>query len=409
MKEILEEFEKKRPELVIEWNDTETEARGWLVINSLKGGAAGGGTRMRVGIDVEEVTLLAKTMEIKFTVSGPGIGGAKSGIDFDPADPRKKEVLKRWYRAILPFLKRGYGTGGDLNVDFGSEVIPITGELGLRHPQEGIVVGHFGDGDINRQLGKLRQGTGKIVTDTAYTPDAGQPYTIADLISGYSVAESVLQYYAIFGGNHIGKRALVQGWGNVGASAGYYLAKAGVKIVGIMDKDGGVIQQDGFSPSDIKNVTWSQKRSKFEGLDMLSRKEMEEKFWKLPADIFLPCAASKLVRLDQVESMIAAGVSLIACGANVPFADEENFFGPIAEYADNRISVIPDFIANCGMARVFAYLMKDSATITDEHIFQDVSQRVHQAIRRACDDACQPTQITQMVLKDAINSSIRGN
>ena len=52
MKEILEEFEKKRPELVIEWNDTQTEARGWLVINSLKGGAAGGGTRMRVGIDV---------------------------------------------------------------------------------------------------------------------------------------------------------------------------------------------------------------------------------------------------------------------------------------------------------------------------------------------------------------------
>jgi glutamate dehydrogenase/leucine dehydrogenase len=29
-------------------------------------------------------------MEVKFTVSGPAIGGAKSGIDFDPADPRKR-------------------------------------------------------------------------------------------------------------------------------------------------------------------------------------------------------------------------------------------------------------------------------------------------------------------------------
>ena len=64
--------------------------------------------------------------------------------------------------------------------------------------------------------------------------------------------------------------------------------------------------------------------------------------------------------------MIQAEVELIACGANVPFADEEKFFGPIAEYADNHISVIPDFIANCGMARVFAYLMSDDAILADE-------------------------------------------
>ena len=33
----------------------------------------------------------------------------------------------------------------------------------------------------------------------------------------------------------------------------------------------------------------------------------------------------------------------------------EIFYGPIAEHADGKVSVIPDFIANCGMARVFAY------------------------------------------------------
>ena len=35
------------------------------------------------------------------------------------------------------------------------------------------------------------------------------------------------------------------------------------------------------------------------------------------------------------------------------------FFGPIADYADDNISIIPDFISNCGMARVFAYLMSN--------------------------------------------------
>ena len=105
MKDLLRKFEDKRPEIVFEWKDAETDAEGWVVINSLRGGAAGGGTRMRMGLDKREVESLAKTMEIKFTVSGPPIGGAKSGINFDPNDPRKTEVLHRWYNAVMPLLK----------------------------------------------------------------------------------------------------------------------------------------------------------------------------------------------------------------------------------------------------------------------------------------------------------------
>ena len=60
-KELLNKFENKRPEIVFEWKDAETEAEGWVVINSLRGGAAGGGTRMRVGLDKREVDSLAKT------------------------------------------------------------------------------------------------------------------------------------------------------------------------------------------------------------------------------------------------------------------------------------------------------------------------------------------------------------
>lgn len=90
MRELLQRYEDKEPEIVFHWKDPETEAQGWTVINSLRGGAAGGGTRMRKGLDKNEVLSLAKTMEVKFTVSGPAIGGAKSGIDFDPADPRKR-------------------------------------------------------------------------------------------------------------------------------------------------------------------------------------------------------------------------------------------------------------------------------------------------------------------------------
>src|SRR6056297_4160347 len=179
MRELLKKFEDKSPEIVFEWNDSETEAQGWVVINSLRGGAAGGGTRMRIGLDRREVESLAKTMEVKFSVSGPPIGGAKSGINFDPNDPRKKGVLERWYKAVSPLLKSYYGTGGDLNVDEIHEVIPITEDSGVWHPQEGVFNGHFkpsGADKINR-IGQLRQGVIKVVENPRYSPNVLKKYT----------------------------------------------------------------------------------------------------------------------------------------------------------------------------------------------------------------------------------------
>ena len=42
MKDLLKKYEEKQPEIVFEWKDKESEAEGWVVINSLRGGAAGG-------------------------------------------------------------------------------------------------------------------------------------------------------------------------------------------------------------------------------------------------------------------------------------------------------------------------------------------------------------------------------
>ena len=43
MKKLLDQYENKNPEIVFEWSDSQPEAKGWVVINSLRGGAAGGG------------------------------------------------------------------------------------------------------------------------------------------------------------------------------------------------------------------------------------------------------------------------------------------------------------------------------------------------------------------------------
>lgn len=380
--EKLEKYKDKTPEIVFEWSDSMTDAKGWVVINSLRNGAAGGGTRMRKGLNKEEVTSLAKVMEIKFSVCGPPIGGAKSGIDFDPRDPRRTEVLERWYQAVFPILKNYYGTGGDLNVDELKDVIPITEDLGLWHPQEGIVNGHLKStkGDKINLIGQLRYGCSKIVEDARYSPVDRVKLAVADLITGWGVSESINHFYSSFKSEDVsGKKVIVQGWGNVASAAAYYLSKSGAIIVGIIDRAGGVLAPEGLSQKQVEDLFVLKDGNKIaavDGVDLLSFDEVNSKIWDLEADIFVPGAASKLITADQVDRMMANGLSVISCGANVPFADDGVFFGETADRVDDQISVIPDFLANCGMARVFAYLMEDSATLTDDAIFQDVSKTI---------------------------------
>lgn len=409
MKELLKKFEEKQPEIVFEWKDAETEAEGWVVINSLRGGAAGGGTRMRVGLDKREVESLAKTMEVKFTVAGPPIGGAKSGINFDPKDPRKEGVLRRWYAAVSPLLKHYYGTGGDLNVDEIHEVIPITEDCGVWHPQEGVFNGHFQPREsqkINR-IGQLRYGVLKVLEDEQFTPNPAKKYVVADMITGYGVAESVRHFYDLYQGDLKGKKVIVQGWGNVASAAAYYLAQEGAIIVGIIDRVGGLIRTEGFTFEEIKQLFLQKKGNELNHPEMLSFDEVNAQIWDVKADVFIPCAASRLITQDQLERLIRSGVSVISSGANVPFADPQIFFGPIADYADNHLTVIPDFISNCGMARVFAYLMSnDLDEISDDGIFEDTSLIIRQAMEKAKSKITGKTGFAKAAFEIALNQLV---
>ena len=383
IKDLLQKYENKSPEIVFHWNDPETEAEGWTVINSLRGGAAGGGTRMRKGLDKNEVLSLAKTMEVKFTVSGPAIGGAKSGINFDPQDPRKKGVLERWYAAVSPLLKSYYGTGGDLNVDEIHEVIPITEESGVWHPQEGVFEGHFKPtiADKINRIGQLRQGVIKVIENSNYSPDVSRKYTVADMITGYGVAIAAKHFYDINGDSIKGKKVVVQGFGNVGAAAAFYFAQMGAKVVGIIDRVGGLINVEGFSFKEIKALYLNKHGNTLVAENLIPFNEINEKIWSLQTEVFAPCAASRLVTKNQIDQMINTGLEVITCGANVPFADKEIFFGSIMAHTDQKVSLIPDFISNCGMARVFAYFMERKVQMTDEAIFNDTSKVIKKALK----------------------------
>jgi glutamate dehydrogenase/leucine dehydrogenase len=132
------------------------------------------------------------------------------------------------------------------------------------------------------------------------------------MITGYGVASSIQHYYALWGGDLKGKRVLVQGWGNVGSAAAYYLAQKGAKIVGVIDRVGGLISPDGLSFEEVKNLFINKNGNELAAANMLSYEETNEKFWSTTADIFIPCAGSRMINEAQLDQLLAAGVSVIS-------------------------------------------------------------------------------------------------
>lgn len=262
----------------------------------------------------------------------------------------------------------------------------MTEACGVWHPQEGVFNGHFKPDEAQkvRRIGRLRQGVSKVVEDSEFLPDGGGVrYRVADLITGYGVAESVRHFYDLYGGSVTGKRVLVQGWGNVGAAAALYLAKQGAVVTGIIDRVGGILSSNGLGLDEIRRLFLAKEGNSLTEAGMLSFEDVNASIWDSGADIFLPCAASRLVTEEQLDRMLAAGLEVISSGANVPFADQEIFYGPISEKADGACAVIPDFIANCGMARVFGFLMGDGdVRLEDAAIFNDTSDCIRAAMER---------------------------
>ncbi|GJQ30380.1 MAG: amino acid dehydrogenase [Phycisphaerae bacterium] len=376
-------FFERNPAIVVEWHDDQTDAVGWLCIDSLRGGAAGGGTRMRDRGTREEAVFLAKTMGVKFRVCGPDIGGGKSVIRFDALNnPKAKQgVLERWYRHVGPYLKLCYGTGGDVNVDEVSEATAITSRVvGVGHPQEGIARGHMSaaDGeDPAAKVHRLREGCEATVT----LPDLPGPrdgaWMVADVVTGLGVARSIETYYRLRGRKLDGQRLMVEGFGAVGAFAAYYLEKHGVRLVAASSKDAKgfrvAINEAGFNARDLvasrEGTSLPMPKGK---KGHVASSETAEEIFDVEADIFIPAAASHTLTGGRLKQLRRAGVKVWSCGANNPFAyktKKADLGKWVAEMldlqkkADKHFEIVPDFVANCGMARTFAYLMgKDGKT-----------------------------------------------
>jgi glutamate dehydrogenase (NAD(P)+) len=335
---------------------------------------------MRKGVTLEEVTYLAKSMQLKFAYSGPPIGGGKSGIAFDPKDPRKDDVLRRWFAAVRPFLRTRYGTGGDVNVDEQRDVVRLCAEIGIVHPQEGVVRGHLGvrGSGVERTFTSLADGICQSA-GPSFGVD-GLDLTVSDLVTGYGVARATERLADHRGETLEGTRVIVEGFGNVGRGAALYLSRMGARIVGIIDAEAGLASPEGLRAAEVEDLLRRQNGRALPGHPGRVTGPEREIVYREAADLFIPAAISGLVDARRLAQLARHGVRCIVCGANQPFREVRRGDTETIQAADGEFEVLPEVVASLGMARAFYHLMANPDARGVEEIFGAVATAADEAV-----------------------------
>ena len=314
------------PRLRVIWTDPITGRKGYAVIDRMVNGLAGGGTRMRSGVTLDEVERLARTMSYKngaFNLPG---GGAKGGIDIDPQDPDARGMLSRYVRAMTPLYRSGWGTAEDLGVtqELLSEVFAEQG-VGLTVQ---AMLDRSGDAEA----------AGRRVTEGLAIKVEG--IGLADCIGGYGVAEAAAAAAEHKGWDLKGMRAVVQGFGSMGGSSARYLARHGVKVVGVVDVKGVITNPDGLAVERLLSSRSALGEVDRKALDREDKQGPRESWLDIDADILVPAAVADVLTADNADKVKAR---LVVEAANIPTTEEAQ-----KKLYERGVVVIPDYVANGG-------------------------------------------------------------
>jgi glutamate dehydrogenase (NAD(P)+) len=350
------------PRLRVIWTDPVTGRRGYAVIDRFVNGLAGGGTRMRAGVTLEEVERLARTMSFKngaFNLPG---GGAKGGVDIDPHDPEARGVLSRYVGAMRPLYRSGWGTAEDLGVT--QELLDeVFAEQGIGMSVQAMLDRSEGGGAAARQrvVAGLRTQVGGI--------------GLADCIGGYGVAEAAATAAELRGWDVSHMTAVVQGFGSMGGSTARYLARKGVRVVGVVDVNGCLANPDGL---DVEGLL--QARNELGEIDRSTlrpddRQSSRDGWLDIDADILVPAAVADVITLDNAAAVKAR---LVVEAANIPTTEEAQR----ALHA-RGVLVVPDYVANGAANAWWWWILLGVIGPSAEEAFDQVTKSMCRTVTEA--------------------------
>ncbi|HSU83605.1 MAG TPA: Glu/Leu/Phe/Val dehydrogenase [Thermoanaerobaculia bacterium] len=288
---------------------------GFRVLHNRSRGPAKGGIRFDMAVSLDEVKALAAWMTWKCAVVNLPFGGGKGGVICDPyklSDREIERVTRRYTSAIIETL----GPESDVpapDVNTNERVmawIMDTYSMHKRHTVTGVVTGKpvAMGGSLGR---KDATGRGCLVV------------TLCALAKKKMPAE--------------GAAVAVQGFGNVGSTAARLMAEAGMRIIAVSDKSGGIYNPKGLDIADC--LKWTG-QGKFLSDYKKGESVTNEELLALKCDVLVPAALENVITSKNAGKIQA---KIICEGAN----------GPTTAQADaildkKGVYVIPDILANAG-------------------------------------------------------------
>jgi glutamate dehydrogenase (NAD(P)+) len=321
-----------------------------------------GGLRFHPSVDIDEVRALATWMTWKSAIIDIPFGGAKGGIQFDPADHSIRE-LERITRRFTFALGANVGPEYDIpapDVNTNAQIMAwiLDTYLSMMPPLE-----------RNRSLhvvtGKPIESGGSVGRDKA---------------TGQGVVFCIEQWARDQSFDLKGATYTVQGFGNVGSWAARLLKTHGARLVAVEDVSGALANAEGIDPAELGSYAQAH-QGRIAGYPQATPVD-HEAFMSTAADIFIPAAMENQITAQTAPLLNAR---LVAEGANGPTDP-----GGDAVLAERGIDVLPDVLCNAGgvVVSYFEWLQNKRSESWDlEEVDAKLYKKMVSAYRRVRDAA----------------------
>lgn len=292
---------------------------GYRVQHSTVRGPGKGGVRYHPEVGLDETRALAMLMTLKCALADIPFGGAKGGVRCNPKKLSRRELerLTREYTLkILPFIGPHLDVPApDMN----------TNEQVMAWMMETI---------------RIRDGAGAFASVT------GKPVLLGgslgrDHATGKGVATAALALLRQMNRLPAETTVAIQGFGKVGAATARYLADAGCRIVALSDLSGDYYAPAGFDIHRLSRYVATNPTHLIDGYDEVGVKSIGDgEVLEMPVDLLIPAAMENQLTEENAPRVRAR---YIVEAANAPTTAEAD-----AVFADRKIPVVPDILANAG-------------------------------------------------------------
>ncbi|MFC6354599.1 Glu/Leu/Phe/Val family dehydrogenase [Luethyella okanaganae] len=289
--------------------------RGYRVQHNFSRGPAKGGLRFSPGVRLDEVRALAMWMTWKCALMDLPYGGAKGGVNVDPATHSLAElerVTRRYTSEILPVI----GPERDIPApDIGTDERTMAWMMDTYSVNHGYTVSGVVTGKPVSLGGSLGRATA----------------------TSRGVAHVALAALEHRGVHRDGATSAVHGYGKVGRSAARFLIEAGIVVVAVADQHGAVYEPAGLDLDALdRHVDTTGSVVGF----ALGAPLEPELLLELDVDLLVPAAVEGVIHVGNAHRIRAR---IVVEGANGPTTTDAD-----RVLANAGVYVVPDILANAG-------------------------------------------------------------